>query len=274
MPIAYSVDLDCVPRQELGSARLASAVQSFYLAHRIEETYRAAGEADRSDSEKTFTERARQTGGTEDRTTRSLAELKTESAPLAALSSHCADCAASLSGQSFGCVQSIAFPIPRDVERWLLDQTGPPESATGQLLRVSVQQMGLGTAGLIADWRKAGFIEAPYALRTEHANDPQPITGDAMFHAMFMSGDLSGTQLFSLLLFTRAIEPADGGDTDDLLRRVTEFQLSGGEGSLPEFRFCLAPEPGDAPGLIEMKTFLLAAFRAFSMSLGLKLHVG
>ena len=62
MPIAYSVDLDCVPRQELGSARLASAVQSFYLAHRIEETYRAAGEADR-----TLGQRLKHRRGTADR---------------------------------------------------------------------------------------------------------------------------------------------------------------------------------------------------------------
>lgn len=272
MPVYHYLDLDCVPRRELGAEELVRQVQAAVLADRLDGEFLAAGEDALPDSEKTFRQQASTPSGEDRSASRSVQDLRAASRGLEPLASHCAECPAALTGAAFGCVHSITLPISEAAERWLVERTGPPDTIAGQLLRASIEQLGLGDCALLDDWRAAGFLQAREAPTTG-TESQQDVTADHLLHFLLMSGDLEPARALSALLFLRALSTDTEMEfgTDVVIRLINAFQIGGGEGKLPEFVFTAFPAPDDDPAVFEFKTLLLAAFRGFQLGVPVRL---
>lgn len=274
MPLYYYIALDCEPRRQLGAEELVGLVQDDVLARRLADEFRKAKGDDYPDSEMIFTRRHIAADGAQESRDLSVADLKRGTEQLRALAPHCRECPAALGGADYGCVQSISFPITQAAEQWLLARIGPATTDCGRLFRASVVQMGYGRCEMLEEWRDVGFLESPEPLTRTEPGDPVLLSSDQILHAMLMSGDLSPVQALSLLLFTQALALTDGGDTDAVLELIQAIQSGQAEGATPELVFLPMPGPEDEPSLFELKTFLYAAFRAFSLGCALAVRPG
>lgn len=277
MPIYHYLDMDCVPRSELGGTELVRQVQSAVLADRLDARFEEAGEGSLPDSEKTFDERKVTSAGEQHTEKRSVDDLRRASEALKPLALHCDGCPATLTGGDFGCVHSITLPLSEVSERWLVKRAGPPESLAGQLLRATIEQMNLGQCELLDQWRTSGLLqsERPKAIDIDdhEAGEALAVTSDHLLHFLFMSGDIEPTRALSALLFLRALSTDTDQElgTDTVIRLIHAFQMGGGEGSLPEFVFTAPPQLSDDPSVFELKTFLFALFRAFQLGVPVRL---
>mgnify|MGYP006281802501 CR=1 FL=1 len=265
MPLTYFLDYACPPREALGSEELVDAVRSRMLARGVRAQYAEAEKGDLPPEEMTFRRVVRDAEGTEREEPLSVADLEKEAAALDDHAAHCAGCPAALGGEAFGCVRQVSFPVSRLAEVWLATRVGEPETVSGVLFRQTAQTMKLGADQRIDQWREQGLLESNKPVGS---GDP-PATSSQLLEAMFLSGDLSPAQCLSLLLFLRALTTEKGHTPDEMVALIQMIQRGLSGDKVPEFVLALTDSEKDDQSIRELKTFLLAAFRAFSLGVGI-----
>lgn len=273
MAVYFYIDLDCHPRKELGPEVLLTMLRDRALAATVWKGLREQYGDEMPESDMTFRRREVHEDGSQVETEFNVQEVREQTADLDRLAPSCDKCPASVSGEPYGCVQSIALPISEAAEEWLVRRVGSADSLTGHFFRQAVQGMNYGDCQRLKDWRAAGFLEADRPAEAIGEGDGAPVTSDQLLHPMLMVGDLSPAHCLSLLLFTRALETDRGGNSDEVLEIVERVQLTQSAEDVPGLRCNLTADPGDDPTIRAFKVFLHASYLALSLETSLAIRM-
>lgn len=269
MAIYYYIDLDCPPRRELGGEEILASVRELVMAEHVRAQVHEQAGPGIPDEEIRFKRRATTPDGGDEEAEMTVAEVEAAAAPLRELEGFCLDCPAAVTGAPYSCIQRIALPLTAEAERWLAGRIPPADSLCGQFLRASAEKLSLGECPPLDDWRKAGFLEAE--------EEAMALDGDigskALLHAALMSGDLAPANALSLLLFTQSLGTTDGGGADEALQAIQMVQLRQSAEGAPQLAFALEPSELDDPSVLDLKVFLAAAYRAFSLESSLAVRM-
>src|SRR5688572_23407205 len=202
MAIDYVLATGCEPQKLLGIDRLMSLHRTRILARSALAKMREDGE-DRDPKEIEIQLTMRKPEGDSARGV-TLQDLLDESAPLDAVTHHCAKCPAQLT-REIGCHRRIRYPIPEHVEAWMMRRLPQQLGCTAGALLVR----GLGEFGWdgtpVTKLRASGntYFEsrAPYGVRWQGDDGAIEISSDQLFQMMFMVGNLAPTHCLMLALF-------------------------------------------------------------------------
>lgn len=114
MAFDFAIELDCVPRRELGSDRLREAAKAAARARLIDRLAEQEGVAPDGLPIDLVS-------GAEE-TPLTYASLRESAQALDLLRQHCQGCPANLWSDAFGCLSDIAYPLGADVGPWLLSR--------------------------------------------------------------------------------------------------------------------------------------------------------
>jgi len=269
--IHYFIDLDCQARRSLGAEFLLERIRDLSLADSMIERHRSASGRSVDPSEIRIRRRFVSLEGEEREEEVTAEELLRGFAPLEEFEGGCRGCPAALTGAPYSCIHSLSLPLSEAAERWLASQAAPPGTLAGQYLRRSMENLGWGAGGQFSAWREAGFLQAPAAIPLEGEAEGGLDT-DSLLHVMLQVGDLTPTHCLSLLLFVRGIRTMPDGDADDAIRAIERIQQQGTGEGMPELGYAIDPAQDDDRSTLELKLFLLGAFRAFSIQANLAIR--
>ncbi len=264
MAIDYVIDLACEPKTQLTIERIIERLKNRDRANEVIKVYRQAGD-NRPDSEIGFEVTRRAADGTERKDLVIAADLLADAAALDQYASHCVGCPANRTGEAYGCIGTINYPISTQAEIWLLEQL-PDVSTPGLFLMMTRSIEELGYTGQDARrWRQQQpsiFFTSQDTLVREYATTA--ITSDMIFEMTFQVGAIQPSHAAMLLLFYGVI-PRDGLDPDIIMAltrgQVTDFT--------DRFPFLHRFEDGDDLTVKDLKRFLLALYLAYSLDVAL-----
>src|SRR5687768_11761992 len=142
MGIDYVLDVDCVPKQQLGGVEgLIELVKARTRADTILQMVRKTGDT-RSPDQLEF-EMVLKTPEGETSSKVSVQALLDRAAALEPQRPSCAGCPANADSPGFGCYRSIPYPIPEAAEEWLLGLLPDDLTTTaGQILVRAIEDFG------------------------------------------------------------------------------------------------------------------------------------
>lgn len=85
-------------------------------------------------------------------------ELRSEAAGLLNFRTKCKSCPANPSCQSFGCFRSMSYPIPAEIEHWLVLHLEPATTLGGKLFMQAIAWQ-IELAGVASEMRENGLFE-------------------------------------------------------------------------------------------------------------------
>lgn len=257
MPIRYYLDADCVPRQELGGEGLLTLVARLEMASQIAATFREAGITD--PGAMTFTEQRSTAPGETSERELSVQDILNEAEPLQGLADHCLTCPAALDGTPFSCHKAVELPISAIGEKWLLDRLALAGTRSFALFAKELRENDYGSAPIIANWRKARFLQAREPYKAPRG--PLTVTTDALLHQLLLDGDHVPERALQILLQYEALRAEDGDNGEDFAARLERLEEEG------DTRIDFAIEPGndDDETTRELKQMLFALYRAFAL---------
>lgn len=270
MAIHYFIDLGCKPREEIGTEELLALIARWQQAQTIRaqfvERYGLA------DEEKMRYKRKHTTLSGEASTEEvTVAGVRRDCASLWAHEKHCEKCPAALTEHPYSCINSIAFPISAQGEQWLVDQLAPAGSRVlGHFLEAAGSEDSRHVA-TFSNWRRAGFLEAKEPPKADRAG--LSVRSDAILRELLLVGDLQPPHALGVLLHLQAMETTDGRRGDELLALIEQVNEDGDASDAPEIDFCIRPEAEDDASTTELKQFLFALFRAFSLQVPLAVRL-
>ncbi len=268
MGIDYIIHYDCEPKQALTVEGLMVRLKSRERAQAIIELYRAQGDQ-RPPTEMGF-EMVRHTSDGGDEThvivVQDLLNLAVELDPW---EPYCADCPANRSGQPFGCVGSINYPISARAERWLLDQLPDNNHPLPfMLFQKAVREMGyLGDSVVPLRAQSSVFLEAPDALERS-LSDALTVNGNQVFEILFLSGPIQPAHGSLLLQFFGGISP--DLNADEMMQLAAPPSAEWVREAIP---FLHRPSTGDDPSIRALKAFFHALYIAFQLQVPVLLDV-
>ena len=271
--IYHYIDLDCPPRRDIGAEELLDGIRRLLLADHVRRQVNDGKATHVPDWEIRFKRRLVTPDGETQEQEMTVADVEEQARPLREREGFCTDCPAAVTGTPYSCTQTIALPISAKAEQWLVDRAAPRGSLGGQLTRRSAEALGLGACETLDAWRKAGFLEAKSPLRPTAAEDADPLTSQQLLHAMLLSGDLSPAACLAVLLHTQCLRTANGGGTDQVLVMIQQIQERQSAAGAPPLEFVLEPEASDDASTLDLKVFLAAAYRAFSLETTLAIRM-
>lgn len=267
MGVDYIIHYDCEPKQALTLAGMMGRLKGRERAQAIIQLYRDEGDH-RPPSEMGFEMVRRLPDGTEETEVVVVQHLLDAAEELVPWESHCTTCPANHLGSSFGCVNTINYPISAQGERWLLDQLPDNDHPLiFMLLQSALREMrytGQSAAQLRA--RTGIFFASEQAITREFGT--VPITSDQVFEMLFLSGPLQPAHGSMLLQFF-------GGISQDLDADVM-MQLAN-----PPSREWIAEHipyqhmivPGDDGTILTLKEFFRALHVAYTLGMPVLLDV-
>lgn len=262
MAIDYSIDYDCVPRQQFTTQGILDRLKGRERARMMIEMYRQQGD-ERPPSEMGF-EFTRRTPDGESKTELIVVQdLLDEAAELDALAHHCKLCPANRTGKPFGCTGYIQYPLSAEGEAWLLSRLPEPENALiWLLLRKGIEDLqydGVRTRLL----RQQGlFFEQPVAQVRRLGEFS--ITADQVFEMIFSVGDIIPNHAGILLLFFMVIPRNLQADE---IMHITPA----GSGVADKHPFLIDMKPNDEQTTAELKDFFYALYVAWALNVKLYL---
>ncbi|MCS7072649.1 MAG: hypothetical protein NZM00_14175 [Anaerolinea sp.] len=257
MAIEYAVDLGCEPKSVLGTAGILERLKERARANLIIQQFRAAGDQ-RPPSQMGFEFTRSSLDGDGETELLIVQDLLDRAAELDPLAVHCAGCPASLTGQSFGCIGQINYPISDRAEAWLLDQLPTIEQPLiWLLLREGSQKLGHDSA-LTRQLRASGQYFEERRLRGRDLTE-FVFSADQVFEMLFLMGHIQPHEAGILLMFFNAIPRDAEADTlvAILKRTLPPQQIAA------QFPFLLRPEPDDDRSIAEFKAFFRALHTAW-----------
>lgn len=270
MPIRYYVDLNCPPRENIGSEELLALLARWERATTVRQQFRDQYNLG-DESKMRFRETVNTPEGTREKRETTVAQLREECAVLGQWDSHCARCPASLNGQPYGCTQSVSLPLSHTGELWLVDQLPPAGSRALELFFDAASASGYGESPILDGWRRAGFLEAREPEKAERAG--LLVTSGQVVQELFLVGDLMPPHVLGVLLHLQALRASDGREGDDLLALLENVDAQQSAENAPTIEFALTTNEDDEASVRELKQFLYAAYVAFSLQTPLAIRI-
>jgi hypothetical protein len=261
MAIDYIIDYDCIPKQTLTTEGIVERLKGKDRAETIIRLFRQNGD-ERPPSEMGFEFTRSTPEGEEERRVIIVQYLLDAADELKPLEKHCIGCPANHSGQSFGCIGAIQYPVSRKAEAWLLDRLPvPDEPLVWLLLKQGVEEFQYDGAS-VQPLRAASdtyFEPGPLLMRRLGEFE---ISSDQVFEMIFAVGHINPNHAAILLLFFNAIDREL--EADDIMK------IAPASGDVRQRHpFILKIEQDDDTSIAEFKEFL----RALYIGWGLQVRV-
>jgi len=213
MAIDYIIEYDCAPKTALTADGIRERLKERARAEEVIQWFRAAGDT-REPTEMGFEFSHSTPGDPGDKQLIVVQDLIDHASVLDDHAEHCASCPANRSGQPFGCMGFIQYPITARAETWLLERLPvPDEPLVWLLLRQGIQKLGYDGASVKALREADGGLDA-----NERTYFELPIAPERRLGELRVSGDQALEMIFGvgqriipnhagiLLLFLGAID--------------------------------------------------------------------
>ncbi len=270
MPIRYFIDLDCKPRQNLGSDVILSMVSRYERAETIKVQYQEKYKVT-DENLMRFRETVNTPTGESEKKERTVAELKESCSPLWDHSRHCEGCPAALLPSAYSCIQPLSFPVSEKAENWLMKQLAPTGTRAVELFLDACSRSGYGDIPQLENWRKAGILESKEPVKEERSGIL--VTSNQILNELFFVGDIMPNHALGILIHLQLMISSEGDTGDDLLDILEGVDQSGSTENAPTIDFRLKPKKSDDECIREFKQFFLALFRAFSLQIPLAIRL-
>lgn len=265
MAIDYSIDYQCIPKQRLGVGGILERIKGRARAEAVIATYREQGD-DRPATQIGF-EFTQMTPEGQSETRVIIAQDMLDAAEaLTPLEEYCFGCPANNTGQPFGCMAQIEYPLSAQGENWLLNQLPDNrEPLAWLLLRQGVRHLGKQDETLQA-MRAKGHPYFELETAPEKLFGEFVVTSNNLFEMMFLSGHLRPSYAAMLLIFLGAIRRDLEADTFMQLSEVPDDALL-------VYPFLLKDSSEDDRTVVQLKRFLRALWLAWGLNVRLLLDV-
>lgn len=245
MAIDYIIELDCIPKRELTADGIRERMKERARAYEVIRWFRAAGDS-RAPTQMGFEFSHSTPGEPGDKQLIVVQDLLDHASVLDDYAEHCALCPANRSGEPFGCMGFVQYPITARAETWLLERLPvPDEPLVWLLLKQGIQRLGYDGASVRELRRADGGVDA-----SERAYFELPIAPERRLGELRVSGDQALEMIFGvgeriipnhagiLLLFLGAIdrdleaqEIQDISSINEEIRDRFAFEMAAGAGA-------------------------------------------
>jgi hypothetical protein len=216
MPLDTIIDYPCRPKRELGGGDLRAGTRALVELLRVKATADAvravAVAAGRPADDATVKIVLPTADGGSEEQTHTVRELDERTAVLDPHVPACTNCPVNGLRRPFGCINSVAYPVRKAAERWLLDRVQPPNTIGGALLLQAIAENGYDgehTRG----YRAAGKFQAfpaPERELPKNAFEKEELSGDELFQPLLLTnGRLAPWQCLHVLLWFGAVKADD-----------------------------------------------------------------
>ncbi len=267
MAIDFVIDYECVPKHQYGTQGIVDRLKARARAHEVIRLFRENGDQ-RPPSEMGFEFTRTAANGEEETRVIVVQEMLDQADQLNPFASFCRVCPANASGQPYGCVGTIQYPISSVAEAWLLERLPSIETPLiWLLLRQGVQEMGY-------DGASATSIRSNNAIFEEQRLRGRDLVefifnANQVFEMLFLLGDIQPVQAAMLLLFFNAV-PRDF-EADQLVR-IMNREITAEEIDR-DFPFTLQHEADDDKTISQFKEFFAAVHLAWKLGKPIHLDV-
>lgn len=262
MAIDYIIDYDCIPKQTIGTDGILQRLKARERAHTVIKLFRDHGD-DRPPSEMGFEFVRRTPEGEEETQVIVVQDLLDEAQALTPLEPHCAGCPANRTGQPFGCMGFVGYPISERGESWLLDRLPvPDEPLVWLLLRQVVKEFEYDGAS-VREWRETAntFFEAA-DVKVRRLGELK-VDANQMFEILFGRRPyIMPKQAALLLLVLNVIERDLEADEIRALNPAPADALA-------RYPLIISDDEADDATIRELKDFLRALYIAWALDVNL-----
>lgn len=265
MAIDYVIDYNCVPKQTLGTDGILERIKGRERAETIIELYRQHGD-DRTPSEMGF-EMVRTAADGSDETQIIIVQHLLDAADeLIPLAPYCDGCPANRTGDPFGCMGRIGYPLSPFGEAWMLNQLPEPtEPLVWLLLRQGILKFKYDGSS-VRLLRAAGTTHFSEQRTIQRELGELTVNSDQVFEMTFLLGHIQPNHAGILLLFFNAIHR--DMEADEIMNI----------GTMPpelreQFDFRITVSAEDDPTTAEIKQFLYALYLAWQLDVQMLLDV-
>jgi hypothetical protein len=266
MAIDYIVDLDCIPKQKLGTMGILERLKGQERAHSIIQLFRRNNDP-RPPSEMGFEMVRTAADGSEETQILVVQHLLDAADELNPLAVHCQGCPANRTGAPFGCMGRVSYPLSGLGEAWLLNRLPEPtEPLIWLLVRQGIKEFRYDgrTARALRDAGRAHFAEDRTIYR---ALGELTVTSDQVFEMTFLvDGPIQPNHAGVLLLFYGAINRQLEADT---IMRIGSMSAE----ERAAFPLLIEPDDHDDQTTAELRGFLAALYIAWRLDVQLLLDV-
>ena len=266
MAIDYIIDYDCIPKQTLGTLGILERLKGRERAETIIQLYRQNGD-ERPPSEMGFEMVRTAADGSEETQIIVVQHLLDSADELIPLEHYCEGCPANRSGDPFGCMGRISYPLSPFGEAWLLNQLPDPPGAPliWLLLKQGIQEFHYD-GSRVRLLREAGQTHFSEARTIQRELGEIIVNSDQVFEMIFLLGSIQPNHAGILLLFFGALDR--DLEADDIMR-IGAMPLAQREAL--DFRITISAEDDQTTG--ELKQFLYALYLAWQLDVQLLLDV-
>ncbi len=213
MAIDYIIEFDCKPKQALTAPGILERLKERERAEEVVDWFRSAGD-NRPPDQMGFEFSQSTPGQTGEKQLIVVQDLLEHAAALDDHAWHCRHCPANRTGNAYGCIGSISYPITALAETWLLELLPlPDEPLVWLLLKQGIQKLGYDGASVKALREVDRVDETNLRRYFELPNAPQRrlgelrLSSDQVLEMIFGVGNLIiPNHAGILLLFFNAIE--------------------------------------------------------------------
>ncbi|MFN8371711.1 MAG: hypothetical protein U0694_02380 [Anaerolineae bacterium] len=265
MAIDFVIDYDCAPKQALTTEGILERLKGEERAQTIIAMFRQNGD-DRPPKEMGFEFTRSTPEGEKEKKVIVVQDLIDAANQLKPLESHCVGCPANRTGQRFGCMGFVQYPISARGEAWLLNQLPVPDEAlVWLLLKQGVEEFKYDGSSL-SPMRQSG--DAYFEVRGSMSRrlGEFRITNDQVFEMLFLLGHIQPPHAGVVLLFFNAISRELNADQIMSISRAPQDAAA-------RFPFHHKEDPEDDRTITEFKAFLKALYMAWSLNVRLLLDV-
>ena len=193
MAIDYVIEYDCAPKRALTADGIRERLKERARADEVIQWFRDAGDM-REPSLMGFEFSHRKPGDPGDKQLIVVQDLIDHASALDDHAEVCATCPANRSGQPFGCIGFIQYPITAGAETWLLERLPvPDEPLVWLLLRQGIQKLGYDGASIRALREAEGGLDS-----VERRYFELPIAPERRLGELRVSGDQALEMIFGV----------------------------------------------------------------------------
>jgi hypothetical protein len=265
MAIDYVIDYACYPKQEVTTEGILLRLKNRDRAESVVRLFRESG--DNRPADEIGFELARSTPeGTEEIQVVMVKDLLAAAEQLRPFEIYCQGCPANNTGNPFGCMLQIQYPISGKAEIWLLNQLPPTtEPLPWLLLKESLAEFK-SDGNLVNQMRAPGqpyFQEAGVLVR---GLGELKVNTNQVFEILFLLGHIKPSYAAMLLIFFGAIRRDMNADEMMALSKSPDDVFE-------NYPFLLKPEPDDDGSITQVKQFFRALYLAWGLGVRLLLDV-
>ncbi len=205
MGIDYVIDWKCEPKAALSTPGILTRLKARDRADAIIKLYRDNGDM-RSPSEMGFELVRRTPDGEEETQIVIVQSLLDETEPLDGLAHYCEGCPANAARKPFGCYGSVAYPLSRAAELWLLEQLPETDEVLPWLLLKQTLHDSPGLGSDAAPARDDSNIIFETGDVFARRLGEIALTTNQVFEMLFLIGSILPTYGAMLMLFFGVID--------------------------------------------------------------------